>query len=393
MKKIILIILFFASKIVFAKNSALTNKVSWEWFNLSLNFKFSNTFATNTDFYKFIIVSPGFDLNNPYPMPGDVIYIPFTILNVGSINETNGIKLSSFFNTNIGKITLISNTNSISQFTNISSLTSGEYKYYFAKIIIYSNISDGYYNFYVTNTSISSEHPLKVIYSNRIGIFRQSVQILWASDGVHKIYNFDGTEKLGNLDIEICLSFYRLPGDAYLYYDIGSDPDGSEPDGSLNKNRKVQIIKKGEYYYAKISSTDPEIKEGALLRFIIIVDGRKFYYAGNIPYSFYIKEYREQPEEGEEPVIVLDNVGDFRKNPVKIVYTLYRSSFVNITVFNLRGEVIKILKNSTLPAGKYTEVWDGKNEYGNETSAGLYFIYVNTSEYGATRKILFVKEK
>lgn len=379
------------TKYSFARESALTNKVSWEWFNLTLNYKYSNNFATNTDFYKFIIISTSY---NPYSMPGEVINIPVTILNVGSIDETNGISLSAFFNTNIGRITLITNTNLPSNtISNITSLTSGEYRYYIAQIAIYSNAIEGYYNFYITNSSLSPNFPLVVIYSNQIGIFRQSVIVHWASDGIHRIERFDGTGRLGNLDLEICLSFYRTPQTAYLYYDVGADPDGSLPDGTISKNRRVEIIKKDNYYYAKIPATDPEIIDGKLLRFIIVADNRKFYYSGNIPYSFYIREYKEQLDEGTEPVIVLDNVGDFTKNPVKVVYKLNRASFVNITVFNLRGEVIRILRNEYMPIGRHTELWDGRNNYGIEASAGLYFIYVNTIEYGASRKILFIKER
>jgi len=195
------------------------------------------------------------------------------------------------------------------------------------------------------------------------------------------------------LDVKIDMDFSKTPASAYLYYDIGAAPDGSAPDGTLIKNRRVKIVKKGDIWQATILVTDPEIGEGKQLNFIIVADGHTFYYSGTIPYSYFIKEYASQPEEGKEPITILNNVGDVTVKPVRIIYTLYRSSFVNVTVYNLRGEVIRILRNETLGIGRHTDMWDGKNEYGKEVSPGLYFIYVTTSEYGGIRKILFVKER
>jgi len=183
---------------LWAKQSSLTNRVNWNWYSLDMNYKWSNTVATNTDFYKFIVISPGYDLNNPYPMPGDIIHIPFTIQNVGSIDETNGISLSAFFNTNIGTITITSNTNNPFSFiSNISSLTSGEYQYYWVNISISSNAAEGNYAFFVTNSGQTSNYPLTVIYSNDINVSLQNVTIYSAYDGVHKITTFDGTGLLG----------------------------------------------------------------------------------------------------------------------------------------------------------------------------------------------------
>lgn len=378
---------------LYARQSALTNKVNWSWYTTNMTYKWSNTTATNTDFYKFIIITPGYDINNPYPMPGDTIHIRFTIYNVGSIDETNGISLSALFNTNIGTISITSNTNLTSVMTNISSLTSGDARVYWVNIIISSNAPEGSYPFFVTNKSLSVSYPLIVIYSNTINVSLQNVTVYSAHDGVHTITKFDGTGVLGDLDVTIDMSFYKPPQEAYLYYDIDGIPDGSDPDGTIYKNRRVQIYKTGNIYRAVIPITDPEIKAGKKLNFIIVADNHKFYYSGNIPYSYFVKYYTVQKQEGEEPVIILNNVGDFSKTPVRIIYTLYNASFVNITVYNLRGEIIRILKSETMPVGKHIEVWDGKNDYGKDVAPGLYFILVHTNEYGAVRKILYVKTK
>ncbi len=308
---IIFAIFFFCVMNLYAKQAALTNKVNWSWYTMDMTYKWSNTTATNTDFYKFIIITPGYDINNPYPMPGDIIHIPFTIYNVGSIDETNGISLSAFFNTNIGSISITSNTNNLgSIMSNISTLTSGEYKYYWVNIIISSNASEGIYPFFITNKSISSAFPLTVIYSNTINVSLQNVTIYSAYDGVHTITKFDGTGILGNLNITIDMKFYTPPVEAYLYYDIDGIPDGSEPDGTIYKNRKVRIYKVGNIWRTTIPVTDPEIKEGKQVNFIIVADKHKFYYSSTIPYSYFVKYYAAQKQEGEEPVIILNNVGD-----------------------------------------------------------------------------------
>ena len=67
---------------------------------------------------------------------------------------------------------------------------------------------------------------------------------------------------------------------------------------------------------AKIPADDPEIEEGKQVNFIIVAGGKKYFYAGALPYSYSVKGYAPQPQETDSPVTVGNNVGDFRDIPV-----------------------------------------------------------------------------
>ena len=78
-------------------------------------------------------------------------------------------------------------------------------------------------------------------------------------------------------------------------------------------------------------------------------------------------------------------------NPVKsstsIEYNLSSGGYISINVYDLLGNEVKSIVNAYHPAGKYTIVWDTKNENGLQVGAGsyLYEMQVNTNEItGAT---------
>ena len=386
-KKVFNLILVFLVFPAFLFGFSLTNKATLYWSDsFSGTHSWSNSASTNVDFYKFTLTSPGY---NQYVLSATTLHIPFTIQNVGSINETNGIHFSAFFDTNFGQITITSNSNT-GLLTNISSLSSGNYFYYSANVTLFSNVPEGTYMYYITNVSLSSGHPLRVIYSNSVQVYMQSVTVYSAYDGVHSITAFDGSGLLGDIDVTVSIGFEHPPHSAYLYYDVDADPDGSLPDGTVNKNRRVPIVSDGDLYKAVIPISDPEIKEGKQVRFIIVPDGHPYYYASSVPFAYSVKYYAQQSD-AKEPVIITRNVGNIAETPTHLIYTLKRNSFVNVTVYNLRGEVIRVLRNDVLLAGKHVDVWDGKNAAGMETAPGLYFIHINCNEYGATKKVLFIK--
>ncbi len=373
-----------------AKNMALTNKVKSLVYNSNRSYSNFNYFTNVADYYKLdLFLSPGADLSIT---PGKTNHILVTLLNVGSIDETNRIDLFSYFDTNLGSISITSNSNTPLAFmSNIAALTSGGYIQFWVNISVKSNIPIGEHNFFISNKSSSASYPLVMGFSNSIRI--QNITVFSAYDGIHTVYSnqFDGTGLLGNLDVTVDIVFETPPTTAYLYYDVGADPDGSAPSGTVTNNRMVDIKKVGNIYRAVIPVVDPEIKAGAQVRFIIKADDDNSYYSGTIPFSYFVSNYKAQTEDRGDCNIILNNVGDLRDTPARVIYCLYRASFVNITVYNLRGEIIRVLKNDMIGIGKYVESWSGKNDNGFEVSAGLYFVVVNTAEYRITRKILFVK--
>ena len=61
-------------------------------------------------------------------------------------------------------------------------------------------------------------------------------------------------------------------------------------------------------------------------------------------------------------------------NPeTKIHYILRENSDVKLAVYNINGQIVKELVNKSMPAGEHIVEWNGKNQYSQEVSSGVYF--------------------
>lgn len=80
-------------------------------------------------------------------------------------------------------------------------------------------------------------------------------------------------------------------------------------------------------------------------------------------------------------------------NPTtKIVYKLLSDSKVHLTIFNLLGEKVKTLVDgSSVIAGKHTVSWNGKDEFGNSVSSGIYFYKISIGNESIVKKMLLLR--
>ncbi len=79
-----------------------------------------------------------------------------------------------------------------------------------------------------------------------------------------------------------------------------------------------------------------------------------------------------------------------------IPYQLAKASDVTLTIYNMRGVVVRKLDLGHKPAGYYTDRkrsahWDGRNDIGEKVAAGVYFSTLKAGEYTATRKMMIRK--
>ena len=79
-------------------------------------------------------------------------------------------------------------------------------------------------------------------------------------------------------------------------------------------------------------------------------------------------------------------------NPsINIQYALCDISPTVLTIYNAKGQKVKVLYNGIQNAGTYIEKWNGTNEYGVECANGIYFYQLRTPSYSETRKMLLLK--
>lgn len=79
-------------------------------------------------------------------------------------------------------------------------------------------------------------------------------------------------------------------------------------------------------------------------------------------------------------------------NPHTVIeYALPKKSRVNITVYNLLGQKVKVLKDVLETAGYKRIVWDGTDDSGNEVTSGIYFYRIVAGDFNKAKKMVIVK--
>ena len=79
-----------------------------------------------------------------------------------------------------------------------------------------------------------------------------------------------------------------------------------------------------------------------------------------------------------------------------IPYHLAKPSNVRITIYDVRGSVVRRLELGHLPPGYYTSrnraaYWDGRNDFGERVATGIYFYQLEADNTSLLRKMLILK--
>jgi hypothetical protein len=62
-----------------------------------------------------------------------------------------------------------------------------------------------------------------------------------------------------------------------------------------------------------------------------------------------------------------------------------------LSIFDVRGRLVRVLLDEELTPGRYRVTWDGKNENGSEVSSGIYFYRITAGSFSSTRKMALIK--
>lgn len=84
-----------------------------------------------------------------------------------------------------------------------------------------------------------------------------------------------------------------------------------------------------------------------------------------------------------------------RPNPfrpsTRITYALPSDRDVALTVYNVSGQVVRVLESGPRPAGTHAVTWDGRDESGRRVAAGTYFYRLDAGAERLTRKLTVLK--
>lgn len=100
---------------------------------------------------------------------------------------------------------------------------------------------------------------------------------------------------------------------------------------------------------------------------------------------------------GENNVAKVDGIRLYENYPepfnsaTTIQFELPSNSQVELSVYNLLGQRVRVLKDNYLNAGRHSISWDGKNGLGLDVASGIYFYKLQVGEETISKKMLLIK--
>jgi hypothetical protein len=74
-----------------------------------------------------------------------------------------------------------------------------------------------------------------------------------------------------------------------------------------------------------------------------------------------------------------------------IAYDLSEGGRVELSIYNVTGQVVRTLVSEEQPAGRYRIQWSGDDAFGRQVASGIYFYRIQTESTHAVRKLMLLK--
>ena len=75
----------------------------------------------------------------------------------------------------------------------------------------------------------------------------------------------------------------------------------------------------------------------------------------------------------------------------KIDFYIKESGKTKLSIYNIKGEKIKIILSDNLEAGEHTVQWDGKNSANKDVNNGIYFYKLESNGFSHIKKMVLSK--
>jgi hypothetical protein len=177
------------------------------------------------------------------------------------------------------------------------------------------------------------------------------------------------------------IDFYDLFGE--LIHEYNWQHGIPRPDGYCYKSSRLALIKDGDevtiaVYNARV--------------------GENYYGSGDIFIAVGTMDFQSS-----EPVDLVPGIFDLSHYPnpafssknrseslLNIRFALPERSFVNISLYNLRGQLVRSLVSQDFSRGEHEVSWDGKDNRNRKAAKGLYLYRIDTGKAQAVNKLLIL---
>lgn len=109
-----------------------------------------------------------------------------------------------------------------------------------------------------------------------------------------------------------------------------------------------------------------------------------------------VRPSRVDPRGALWPTALLQNYPSPFNPETWIPFELSEGSEVVVTVYNVRGQVVRSMELGFRDPGVYrtpnrAAYWDGRNDLGEEVAGDAYFVELSTGGYRETRRLALIK--
>ncbi len=88
---------------------------------------------------------------------------------------------------------------------------------------------------------------------------------------------------------------------------------------------------------------------------------------------------------------LLTNYPNPFREQTTIHYQLKESQPVRIEIYNLKGQLVRVLVDESKAAGWHGSSWDAKDEAGDKVSSGIYYYKMKAGKYSSSGKMILLK--
>jgi hypothetical protein len=74
-----------------------------------------------------------------------------------------------------------------------------------------------------------------------------------------------------------------------------------------------------------------------------------------------------------------------------IAFALAEPGAIELAVYDVRGQLVRIIDAGTWPAGRYEAIWDGADDDGRAVPTGMYFCRMKTATGSQTVKLMLTR--
>ena len=109
------------------------------------------------------------------------------------------------------------------------------------------------------------------------------------------------------------------------------------------------------------------------------------------------KQFAERPMAAEESALVPEQYVLEQNHPnpfnpeTEICFQIPEERRVQMTIYNIRGQVIRQLVEQSYQAGSHVIMWDGRDEFNSNVPSGIYLYRMQAGEFVTTKKMILAR--